>query len=256
MASGLIAHGKKCVLPALDYFNTVIFNVNSKRYAATVLLFKKLRIFRPVYAAERGGDAADDVAALRTAVPGADDAFVVRLKTELPGYLAACDAVTTDKAADLLIFWRRHREDLPTWCEAFVRIALLQPSSAAAERVFSMLGAMLAARQGRLLADSMTASLTTRYNDMWRGRVSDDSEESDASPVSHEESSDGAGPAGSAAAGLSVVVSDTGSAHEASDGSRADVDDMDVEDGGGAAAAAACDDSSDAVADAADSSSS
>lgn len=39
---------------------------------------------------------------------------------------------------DLLQFWRSHADKLPAWHEAFLIVGLIQPSSAAAERGFSV----------------------------------------------------------------------------------------------------------------------
>jgi hypothetical protein len=57
---------------------------------------------------------------------------------------------------DLGIFWRSMAEDLPALC----RIAMLyQPSSAAAERVFSLLKSQFGKRQQSSLEDYVSTSI-------------------------------------------------------------------------------------------------
>ena len=59
------------------------------------------------------------------------------LKQELPLYLAK--AVDVSPSIDALTWWRNYSSDLPFWSEATRKVVLIQPSSAAAERIFSML---------------------------------------------------------------------------------------------------------------------
>ena len=57
------------------------------------------------------------------------------------------------KAADvsaeieLLNWWKRHSTDLPNWANAACKVALVQPLSAAAERVFSPLNSSFGSRK-------------------------------------------------------------------------------------------------------------
>ena len=50
---------------------------------------------------------------------------------------AASEDVSTE--IDLIAWWKRHAIELPKWANAFNKVLLVQPSSAAAERVFSFL---------------------------------------------------------------------------------------------------------------------
>ena len=59
------------------------------------------------------------------------------LKLELPKYLAKADDDTAP--ADCVEWWKQHKEELPLWSTAASLVLLVQPSSAAAERVFSLL---------------------------------------------------------------------------------------------------------------------
>ena len=69
--------------------------------------------------------------------PFLDNRELQQLKTELPNYIAACEDV--DPSHDVLMFWKNHVRSLPHWSTAASKVAVVQPSSAAAERVFSIL---------------------------------------------------------------------------------------------------------------------
>jgi hypothetical protein len=56
------------------------------------------------------------------------------------------------------------------WCAPAPVAALFQSSSAAAERVFSMLSWMFGEDQDAALQDYKEASLLLRYNELWRQR--------------------------------------------------------------------------------------
>ena len=58
------------------------------------------------------------------------------------------------------------REELPKWYEVTKILVLMQPSSAAAERVFSLLQAFFAAggRRGRSLHDLILTMMQLRYH--------------------------------------------------------------------------------------------
>ena len=62
------------------------------------------------------------------------------LITELPTYLAKAD--TVDPQTDVLEWWKDNAEDLPNWSCAAKKVVLTQPSSGAAERVFSLLNSL------------------------------------------------------------------------------------------------------------------
>ena len=57
-----------------------------------------------------------------------------------------------------------HHEDLPHWLSAVQKIFLVQPSSAAAERVFSLLRNAFGEQQQSSLHDLVTATLMVQYN--------------------------------------------------------------------------------------------
>lgn len=70
------------------------------------------------------------------------------------------------QALCMMEWWRKFHDanDYPVWCRMVVRAALLQPSSASAERVFSLLKAFFPARRSNTLRDQVEASLMTAFN--------------------------------------------------------------------------------------------
>lgn len=68
----------------------------------------------------------------------------------------------------LLRWWRDRALRLPALYKIFRLVILYQPSSAAAERLFSMLGSLFNEQQGRAFADYRRAAVMLRYNEMQR----------------------------------------------------------------------------------------
>ena len=71
------------------------------------------------------------------AFPFFTDSVLEDLKQELPLYLAKADGLSVD--ADKTSWWQADSNELPKWSSAYKQVLLVQPSSAAAERVFSLL---------------------------------------------------------------------------------------------------------------------
>ena len=81
------------------------------------------------------------------------------LKQELPLYLAK--AVDVSPSIDALTWWRNYSSDRS---EATRKVVLVQLSSAAAERIFSMLKNYFDAQQDLCLQDYIVCSLMLQYN--------------------------------------------------------------------------------------------
>ena len=66
------------------------------------------------------------------------------LKDELPDYVAKANSTpdALDDLTDTLPWWKASAQDLPYWAAAVQKMVVVQPSSAAAERVFSLLVTM------------------------------------------------------------------------------------------------------------------
>ena len=62
------------------------------------------------------------------------------------------------------MFYQNNSDDIPTWALAMQIVGSFTPSSAAAERVFSLLKSMFGDMQMTTLADYIQAALMLRYN--------------------------------------------------------------------------------------------
>ena len=70
--------------------------------------------------------------------PFVNDAMVAALATELPLYIAAADGLACNNEKEKLTWWAAHQDTLPQWSALVRKVLLVQPSSASAERVFSL----------------------------------------------------------------------------------------------------------------------
>ena len=70
--------------------------------------------------------------------------MIQSLKDELPAYLVKAADLPSDfhVPKDTWREWKTTATDLPSWSAAVEKLVLVQPSSAAAERVFSLLVTM------------------------------------------------------------------------------------------------------------------
>ena len=96
-----------------------------------------------------------------------DDATIANLVTELPLYFATATGVMCDSEEEKLVWWAAHPDTLPHWVALVRKLLLVQPSSAAAERVFSILNTLSAQQEGAL-EDYIEASVIIRYNNNQR----------------------------------------------------------------------------------------
>ena len=67
--------------------------------------------------------------------------------------------------AAVLDFWRTRGTKMPTWRKAAKIVFAIPPTSAASERVFSLLEAMFGKDQDASLSDLIQAALMLRYNE-------------------------------------------------------------------------------------------
>ena len=65
---------------------------------------------------------------------------------------------------DKLEWWRSHQHELPNWSKACKTALLIQPSSTAAERVFSLLKNDFKDNQASALEDYIETSIMLQYN--------------------------------------------------------------------------------------------
>ena len=97
-----------------------------------------------------------------------------RLVSEIPTYLELAAAVANEvlinnsEEGGLLSWWFSVRFRLPTWYSLLEEIVIFQPSSAAAERVFSLVDAMFSSNREQCLEDLKKGSVMVRYNEKKR----------------------------------------------------------------------------------------
>ena len=149
-------YGLSCVQPGIDYFEQTLGNDSRHPVAA----FKVARLFNPVKVKEMQPKAAD-LDAL-TAFPFLSQENLHHLKEELHVYLAK--VVDISQSISLLEWWKDNSADLPFWSSAASKVILIQPSSAPAERVFSIMNRSFNDCQCNSLEDYIEASVMLQYN--------------------------------------------------------------------------------------------
>ena len=151
MCQQLIDYAKSCIQPAYDYFNSR-FDGELK---IPVLAFKAARYFDPSKINELK-PTLSDIDSLKV-LPLIKNPLITNLKTELPTYMSKAEDVlpTVSKTE----WWKKHAHELPFWSSACKSILLLQPSSASAERVFSLLNNSFKEQQYSSLEDYVETSI-------------------------------------------------------------------------------------------------
>jgi len=94
------------------------------------------------------------------------------LQRELSDYLNAArefQAVEEDED-HLWTFWRQNRARLPLFFKAAHEVAIIQPSSAAIERLFSYLTNGFNDNQKQALEDIKATQVMVRHNENMRGK--------------------------------------------------------------------------------------
>ncbi len=153
----LTDYAKQCVKPGHDYFESK-FQGDLK---PAVQLFKAARYFDSCKAVELKPTCCD-LDALRAFPCLDEDTIIDGLKSELPQYMATSkDVSPTVSRTD---WWSRHESELPNWSKAVKLSLLFQPSSAAAERVFSLLQNSFKDQQYSSLEDYIEACIMLQYN--------------------------------------------------------------------------------------------
>ena len=100
--------------------------------------------------------------------PFLDDNTIANLAAELPAYLAAVDGIVDLSEQQKLAWWAARRHTLPHWASLVRKLLLIQPSSAASERVFSLLSTLSSQQDNALEDYHVEASVMIRYNECQR----------------------------------------------------------------------------------------
>ena len=154
----LKAWAKARVQPGITWFLHK-FNV---QLLPMVQVFRYVRYFCPVQVQmlQPNAEAIEELRCL----PFLDDAIITGLQGELAAYLAACDCCREMSDLEKVEWWQQNGGPLPHWASAVRRVLVLQVSSAAAKRVFSLLKATFSEQQQHALTDYLQASLMLRFN--------------------------------------------------------------------------------------------
>ena len=152
----LLDYSKACVQPAYDYFY-LKFNNDLKPALDS---FKAARLFSPFKLHELK-PSATDIDCLKEFPFLSSQETIDGLKMEIPMCMAAREDVSTE--IDLIAWWKRHAIELPKWANAFKKALLVQPSSAAAERVFQFYKDLLRKQQSSL-EDYIELSVILQFN--------------------------------------------------------------------------------------------
>ena len=161
-ADALVTHTMLGHQPAITFFLRKL-HVD---LVDNVTAFRGALIFDPV-TAQSLNDTGADIQRFRCFPFFDNDELLQGLLDQLPHYLAAIVDVDIVKPEDKWMWWRRQREEpnLTNWCSAVQKLVLVQPSSAASERVFSLLAATYSHQQESSLEDGLEASIMMQYNE-------------------------------------------------------------------------------------------
>ena len=144
--------------PGIAYFNRQL----STSLQIPLQAFKAARLFSPykAYTMKPDDKMVDSLQVFPFLIH-----LIPLLKSEMPLYIAKTADVSKEMDdADPLEWWKLNASELPYWSSAARKVLVLQPSSAAAERVFSLLKASFSDQQDSSLQDYIEASLMLQYN--------------------------------------------------------------------------------------------
>jgi hypothetical protein len=155
----------------------VYFDTRMLKLKVPLDIFKACRAFDPSRIAHLAGNGIELERQLHL-FPFLDAPAVAVLMADLPVYLARAAATpiqrNQDQEFEYEAWWAAYVGDaaMQGWYKAAIQVLILQPSSAAAERVFSMLKALMGDQQmARALEDYQEAALMSRYNQLQRYKV-------------------------------------------------------------------------------------
>jgi squalene cyclase len=122
-----------------------------------------LRVFKPAFAAMASANALDQALDLIQATQlKVSPAELVLLKAELPVYQAQANGASADVAP--LEFFAARQAVLPTLFKLLQRACLFYPSSAFAERCFSILNIIMSDQRSNILEETVETELLFRLN--------------------------------------------------------------------------------------------
>lgn len=152
-----VNYAQSCLKPGIDYFLTRFCDDAETPLSA----FKAARLFIPKKVSELKPVAAD-LEILRCFPFLSDASILSALKDELATYLVKTEDITSD--VDIMAWWQSMEHELPAWVSAMKKIVLVQPSSASAERAFSLLSNSFNDKQLNALEDYVETSIILQFN--------------------------------------------------------------------------------------------
>ena len=152
-----IKHARECIKPASDYFNE---HLKAEIMSVPLKAFKATRMFNPHHMKKVKPECAS-LSSL-SCIPFVTTSILDELYEEFPKYVPLVDEISPEYTT--LEFWRDNAVALPKWSESARTVMLLQPSSAAAEHVFSLLNNSFGTQQLSSLEDYLEVSLMLQHN--------------------------------------------------------------------------------------------
>ena len=150
-------YAKACIKPALDYYKE---HLDADLMSIPMKAFKAARLFSP-HILQRTKPECTALTSL-LAFPFITESTLAALKEEFPRYAAIAEDISNE--CTVLDFWKNNSKSLPKWGEAASQALLCQPSSAAAERVFSIVKQSFGDLQFNTLEDYLETSIILQYN--------------------------------------------------------------------------------------------
>jgi hypothetical protein len=150
-------------------------DLNNDSYDTTLRILRACRFFSYEYCAKHTKlELQEEVDQLYNVAYFSSDGDEVMkgLKRELSDYISAAkefEAVDEDEDP-LWTFWRQNRTRLPLLFKAAREVAVIQPSSAAIERLFSYLTSGPSGSQKQALEDIKATQVMVRHNENMRGK--------------------------------------------------------------------------------------
>ena len=161
-----VAKAKAFINPGLQFFQRKF----SQEFYESVSAFRSARLCCPVQVQQLRPTAAS-VEELRRFRFLDNDAIIQGLTAELPRYLAVADGADLQTEEEKLQWWSRNEANLPNWSSVVKKVLLVQPSSASAERVFSIMKNFFTNQQDAALEQTVEASVMLYYNQNQRNKL-------------------------------------------------------------------------------------
>jgi len=154
----LFQHALKCIQPAGAYLDKLL----STHLLQTMQVLKAARLVSPAFV-WRTRPTAADVDALR-AFACVDQGDICQMQEELAQYTRLVLETNEEVRQDIQQWFQAHQVALPGWARMAKRVFTMQPSSAAAERVFSRFNNTFGDQQTAALEDYIESCMMCQCN--------------------------------------------------------------------------------------------